>query len=279
MQPTTFDNFSFLLINFLGILGLVDFLFSNGIDAPIFENAKIYYIVAQNTLTALPRVGCSSMIFDQSLFSFIVYCKLLFWGDPGTGKTAFAHHLAKVIGTYITLKRASDLLSMWVGETEKSIRATFEEAETDESILLIDEADSFLQKRDRAHAPWTVTQTNELLTQIEAFTGILICCTNMLDSLDSAVLRRFAWKVEFCPLDCHKALRLIRAYFPDVCFSSKELTELSGIDGLTPGDVFSVWEKAYIQPDQEIDAGSIIQLIRKELRYKNKSMSRRIGFC
>jgi SpoVK/Ycf46/Vps4 family AAA+-type ATPase len=134
---------------------------------------------------------------------------LLFWGRPGTGKTEMAKYLADQLGLELMLKRASDLISMWVGKTEKLIREAFAEAERDSAILFIDEADSFFINRQAARHSWEISQTNELLTQMENHKGILICCTNLLEHLDQAVLRRFVWKIHFQPLTADGKLRVL----------------------------------------------------------------------
>jgi AAA+ superfamily predicted ATPase len=120
--------------------------------------------------------------------------RLLFWGPPGTGKTAFAEHLAESLGKVLHRKTASDLLSKYIGETEERLAAAFREAQGE--ILFLDEADSFLQDRGDAQRIWEVTQVNELLQQMERFQGILILATNRRESLDSAVFRR-------CDLELH----------------------------------------------------------------------------
>ncbi len=79
---------------------------------------------------------------------------------------------------------------MWVGEGEKNIKRAFAEAESEEAILIIDEADSLLFNRDRAVRSWEISFTNEFLTRMERFRGILICTTNRVEDLDSASLRR-----------------------------------------------------------------------------------------
>ncbi|MEO5344259.1 MAG: AAA family ATPase, partial [Gammaproteobacteria bacterium SHHR-1] len=119
------------------------------------------------------------------------------YGPPGTGKTAFGHHLAEVLDKPLIIRRASDLLDKFVGETEKAIAQMFREAEADDAILLLDEADSFLRDRTGAHASWEVTQVNELLTRMEAFDGIFIASTNLRDNLDAASMRRFDLKIHF----------------------------------------------------------------------------------
>jgi len=66
---------------------------------------------------------------------------LLFWGQAGTGKTEFAKFLARESGLKLIVKRYSDLESKWVGETEKNIAGAFREAEAEQAILFVDEAD------------------------------------------------------------------------------------------------------------------------------------------
>lgn len=65
----------------------------------------------------------------------------------------------------------------------------------DDSVLLLDEADSFLRDRTSAQRSWEVTQVNELLTQMERFEGLFICSNNLIDRLDSASIRRFDFKI------------------------------------------------------------------------------------
>jgi transitional endoplasmic reticulum ATPase len=74
---------------------------------------------------------------------------LLFHGLPGTGKTEFARYLADTTGHELIQKRASDLLSMWVGGTEKEIAGAFAQAEDSDAILLLDEADSLFLNRGK----------------------------------------------------------------------------------------------------------------------------------
>jgi SpoVK/Ycf46/Vps4 family AAA+-type ATPase len=72
---------------------------------------------------------------------------LLFHGLPGTGKTEFARYLAETLDRELIQRRASDLLSMWVGGTEQAIAAAFRQAEAAAGILLLDEADSLFLNR------------------------------------------------------------------------------------------------------------------------------------
>jgi hypothetical protein len=129
---------------------------------------------------------------------------MVFYGPPGTGKTQFVEHLAAELGMPLVAKRASELLSKWVGESEKNIAQAFEEAASEDALLLLDEGDSFLRDRSQARASWEVTQVNELLQHIERFEGIVVVCTNLFRGLDAAALRRFTFKVEFRALDAHQ---------------------------------------------------------------------------
>ena len=117
---------------------------------------------------------------------------LLFYGAPGTGKTAFGHYLAEYLGLYPVVKRASDLLGPFVGMTERAIRDAFIEAEG--AVLIIDEADSLLSERQAATHVWERSSTNEIFTSMESFKGLFIASTNLRSVLDGASFRRFAFK-------------------------------------------------------------------------------------
>src|SRR5208283_2649061 len=85
---------------------------------------------------------------------------ILLYGPPGTGKTEFVRYLCHVLNLKISLKRVSDIQSMWVGETERNIAAAFREAADTGSILFFDEADSFLFPRNEARHFWEKSFTN-----------------------------------------------------------------------------------------------------------------------
>jgi SpoVK/Ycf46/Vps4 family AAA+-type ATPase len=210
--------------------------------------------------------------------------RLLFWGLPGTGKTAFARYLAEALDRPLVSKRASELISPLVGMTEAAIREAFEEASRENAILFIDEADSYFRKREQARNSWEVTQVNEFLTGIDAFDGILICCTNLLATLDPALIRRFNRKVEFKPLVTERAVDLVSRRFPELGNAGIDQVrrQLSRLDGITPGDIDTVWQG--LRFETEHTSGSLAELIvaalEVECRYRAtvSPESRIIGF-
>jgi hypothetical protein len=121
-------------------------------------------------------------------------------GPPGTGKSQFARYLAARLGMEVMQQRASDLLSMWVGESEKQIATAFQTARARRAMLVIDEADSLLSDRREAVRSWEVTQVNEMLTWMESHPLPFVCTTNLMDRLDQASLRRFTLKLRFASL-------------------------------------------------------------------------------
>ncbi len=168
---------------------------------------------------------------------------LCFYGAPGTGKTALAEHIAKALDQPLIIKQASDLMSKYVGETEQNMAAMFKEAELEKAVLLLDEADSFLQDRRGAQRTYEVTEVNEMLQGMERYAGIFICTTNLLESLDQAALRRFTFKIKFKPLTAEQreTMFVTEALAGDVALLTPELrTRLAQLAQICPGDFAAV---------------------------------------
>ncbi len=162
-------------------------------------------------------------------------------GPPGTGKSAFVRHLADLLGLEITQKRASDLMSMWVGGTEKAIAAAFTEARDAEAFLVFDEADSLLADRRLAQRSWEVSQVNEMLTWMESHPFPFACTTNFGERLDPATLRRFTFKIALDYLSPEQVRAGFRTYF-----GMEPPAGVTGLATLTPGDFSVVRRKAEI---------------------------------
>ena len=161
-------------------------------------------------------------------------------GPPGTGKSAFARYLAERAGLEVLQKRASDLLSPWVGETEQRIAAAFAEARDAEAFLIFDEADSLLADRHSAHRSWEVSQVNEMLTWMESHPLPFACTTNFGEHLDPATLRRFIFKVRLDYLAPEQVEEAFRAYF-----ALPPPAGVTDLTALTPGDFAVVHRKAW----------------------------------
>lgn len=206
---------------------------------------------------------------------------LCFHGVPGTGKTELAHHIARQMDRELIVQSASDLLSKWVGETEQRIARMFQRAadRSDRVVLLLDEADTFLKDRAHANASWELSQTNEFLARMEAFPGIFICTTNLLDKLDPAILRRFQFRVEFLGLQPAQAQTLFTSAFGRPPTAS-ETAALRRLDGqLAPADFSNVARQLSFlgQPD---DAMPVTERLAQEVRCRLKGAmpSRPVGF-
>ena len=162
-------------------------------------------------------------------------------GPPGTGKSAFVRYLADRLGLEVVQKRASDLMSMWVGETEANIAEAFVEARDAGAFLVFDEADSLLADRRLAERSWEVSQVNEMLTWMESHPFPVAFTTNFGERLDPATLRRFTFKIVLDYLLPEQAAAAFRVYF-----GSEPPTEVADLTVLTPGDFAVVRRKAEI---------------------------------
>jgi SpoVK/Ycf46/Vps4 family AAA+-type ATPase len=171
---------------------------------------------------------------------------------------------------------------MYVGNTEKLIRAAFEEAARDDAILFIDEADTFFTDRAGAHRSWEVSRTNELLQQMEQHDGILICCTNFLHGLDKAALRRFDWKVEFKPLDQSRLLLTYQEYFGQdrPPLNEAQHLQLSRLEGTTFGDFRAVVGRFRFAAKESLTHDTLIEALASEVAYrKGDGSGRKLGFA
>jgi len=204
--------------------------------------------------------------------------RLCLYGPPGTGKTAYARWLADQIGAPLLVKRASDLMSMWVGGNEKNIARAFKQAEEDGALLLIDEVDSFLQDRRGAQRGWEVSLVNEMLTQMESFPGVFIASTNLMEGLDQAALRRFDLKVRFDFLKPEQACELLRRYCVKFAISPpspERLAMLTRLEKLTPGDFAAVARQSRFRPITS--CASLVAALEEECAVKEGAKAA-IGF-
>lgn len=214
---------------------------------------------------------------------------ILLYGPPGTGKTAYCRHLAKRLGRPLLERRASDLLSRWVGDSERNIAAMFREAQASDSLLLLDEADGLLRERAKAYQSWQVTQVNELLVGMEQFPGIFLCATNLVEDLDHASIRRFTMEVQFDYLKPAQTWALFKLTARGLGLeidSDRTATEtrqtenaLRALPNLAPGDFAKMRRRVRLLRG-EVTVERLVSELAAEARAKNltQGMQRAVGF-
>ncbi len=204
--------------------------------------------------------------------------RLCLYGPPGTGKTAYGRWLADQLGKPLLIRRGSDLISMWVGGTERNIAKAFKQAASEDALLLIDEVDSFLQDRRGAERSWEITGVNEMLTQMESFDGVFVASTNLMGNLDQAALRRFDLKVKFDFLQTEQAWALFARYCEALGIAvagAPVRRQLGQLGKLTPGDFAAVARQHRFRPLETAEA--MVAALRAECEVKEGGAGQ-IGF-
>jgi AAA+ superfamily predicted ATPase len=202
-------------------------------------------------------------------------------GAPGTGKTAWGQQLADRLGRPLMVRQASDLLDMFVGNTEKLIAATFREAEREGAVLLIDEADSFIGSRRDARQSWEVSHVNQFLASMERYQGIFIATTNLLERVDEAAMRRFDFVIRFDYLDLDGAMLLLAdlaaAYQIALPEPAIQRAMLQDLKLLTPGDFAAIYRRLRVRRRYP-DAAGLVKMLRDSTSYKAGD-AKPIGFA
>jgi hypothetical protein len=141
----------------------------------------------------------------------------LFSGASGTGKTMAAEVLANELRLDLYKIDLSQVVSKYIGETEKNLRRVFDAAETGGAILFFDEADALFGKRTEvkdSHDRYANIEVSYLLQRMEAYRGLAILTTNMKNAIDPAFLRRIRFVVQFPFPDAHDRKEIWRRMFP-----------------------------------------------------------------
>ncbi len=164
----------------------------------------------------------TSKMKKQSNFSGIT---ILLSGLPGTGKTELARQLARETGRELLMFNVAEQRDRYYGESEKKIKQLFEyykvKAASPKSapILCFNEADSIFQKRSEHHSNSSQTENavqTILLNELEVFTGILICTTNLPEMFDAAFARRFLYRIDIGMPDAETRMLLLQDFFPQL---------------------------------------------------------------
>ena len=205
--------------------------------------------------------------------------KVLLYGISGGGKTAYAEEVSKKMNKPLKIVRPSEVLSKWVGETEQNISRLFKEAAKEHSILLVDEADSFLHNRGDSVNHFEDSKVNSFLIEIERYPGILFCSTNLPDILDKAVDRRFNFKVGFKALTKEGVSLLCKSYFSSFEFDDAQVSKIYNSGEVTPGDFATLNGKLRFLAPEKRNSVYITEELCKIVRDKKRSYeSNKIGF-
>jgi hypothetical protein len=175
---------------------------------------------------AISQVNNHAKIFDEwgfgEVFEKGTAISLLFYGPPGTGKTLAGQAIADELDYKLQVIGTADIETPEPGGAERNINQFFAKAMSSKTILLFDECDSLIT--DRTNVGMIVAaQINNLLSQLEKFTGIAIFTTNRLASLDPAFERRLSLKLEFTMPDHDARVKIWRRMFPSKAPLSKDI--------------------------------------------------------
>ena len=162
-------------------------------------------IVDDDTRTALVEIAAAArdrrQIRDRFKLRGAAGISVLFSGHPGVGKTMSGTVLARRLGLDIYEIDLSQVVSKWLGETEKNLSDVFDAAEPGHVVLLFNEADSLFGKRTSevksSNDRYANLETNYLLQRLERFNGLTILTTNLTGAIDQAFKRRFTYDVYF----------------------------------------------------------------------------------
>ncbi len=166
---------------------------------------------------------------------------MLFYGPPGTGKTMGAQVMGNALMMDVYKVELSSVVSKYIGDTQKNLSNIFNEAAKFNNILFFDEADALFGKRTElkdSHDRYANADTAYLLQQIEAYSGIVVLATNLVQNFDDAFKRRIKHMVEFPMPDASLRLEIWKKAFPpeapldngiDFSFLAQHF-ELSGSD-------------------------------------------------
>lgn len=164
---------------------------------------------------AAPRVEADEQLLRSRPLGKGLSC--LFAGTPGTGKTFAAQCLASALGLNLYRIDLSQVVSKYIGETEKSLAQVFEEADAGHGILLFDEADALFGKRSEvkdAHDRYANVEVAYLLQRMESFDGVSILTTNLRSNMDPAFVRRMKFIIDLPVPDVAMRARLWERSLP-----------------------------------------------------------------
>jgi SpoVK/Ycf46/Vps4 family AAA+-type ATPase len=212
----------------------------------------------------------------------------LFYGAPGTGKTESVLQLARKTGRDIMQVNISQVKSMWVGESEKNIKAIFDRYRTIVKhskrvpILLFNEADAIIGKRregaERSVDKMENSIQNIILQEMESLDGIMIATTNLVQNMDHAFERRFLYKVKFEKPELAQRTKIWQSMMPNL--TEETAIHLASCYDFSGGQIENITRKCDIESilygEECVTAKKIEQFCKDETLVKKNGS--KIGF-
>jgi len=209
--------------------------------------------------------------------------RVLFYGDPGTGKTLAASLLGKYIKRPVFRVDVSMLVSKYIGETEKQLSKLFDKAENKNWILFFDEADAIFGKRTNvkdAHDKYANQEVSYLLQRIETFSGLIILASNFKNNMDKAFTRRFHSCIKFNNPKHEERLRIWQHNLPiQLKLIDIDLEQVARRYELTGSNIMNIIQDVSLKaialkdPDYKVSSEMFLESIRKEYMKEDKIFS------
>ncbi|WP_216870683.1 AAA family ATPase [Modestobacter excelsi] len=193
--------------------------------------------------------------------------RVLFTGEPGTGKTMSADALANSLGLDLLSVDLSQVVSKWVGETEKNLESVFGQAEESQAVLFFDEADALFGKRGEVkHGTdrYANLEVGYLLQRLESTDALVILASNLRENIDPAFTRRFHFAVHFSRPGPAERRRLWHQAFPAKAplAPDVDLDVFARLDMTGAGIVSAARSAALLAADAGEDAISMGAVVR-----------------
>lgn len=207
--------------------------------------------------------------------------RVLFHGPPGTGKTLTAGLMGKEFNKDVYRVDLSQIVSKYIGETEKNLSKIFDRAEHKNWILFFDEADALFGKRTNvqsSHDKYANQEVSFLLQRVEDFSGLLILASNYKSNMDEAFLRRFHSIVHFPMPNAQERLKLWKQTLPASIrhYGRLDLTQIAESHEISGASIVNIVQyaslKALSRDDKMLYNEDLLHGIKRELRKEEKSI-------
>ncbi len=206
--------------------------------------------------------------------------RVLFYGPSGTGKTLTAGLIGKEFNKEVYRIDLSQVVSKYIGETEKNLETVFKRAESKDWVLFFDEADALFGKRTNvqsSHDKYANQEISYLLQRVEDYPGLMILASNFRHNLDDAFVRRFHAVIHFPVPNSNERFVLWQKSLPEslTLDATVDLQQLAAKYELTGASILNAVQFAvlqcYARNSTELQQTDLLDGIRKELMKEEKS--------